>query len=346
MKFSIVLLAAFFFLACQLADANKPEGAGGKKPEGGSGKPEGGSGKPEGGKPEKTEKEKKKDEKRNEIKEKFSKGKKTSQRDRKIGNSVMRCDKKGGMLAIQRKGIVFETMIKDIITRDENGTEVSKIDIKAVNFNITKDKNDSSTYGIQAAFVQLFGNLPNGGNITLQVFMFKDAGNVTGEDGNEYELVDGGVKFNLKIDLAESVKMLDVVLGARCGFKGESSKRAKKNQKARGRKGKGKGAGRRNLETFAVCENAQMTFSPAYNVSDKDVDMPAEFPKSNALSGENEAEIVLRFQDGSKFFYDPTAETGDDIGDPVDYDTGSSGTMATSSVLVLSCLIMLVNMLM
>merc|ERR1712137_766435 len=116
-------------------------------------------------------------------------------------------------------------MIKDIITRDENGTEVSKIDIKAVNFNITKDKNDTSTYGIQAAFVQLVGNLPNGGNITLQVFMFKDAGNVTGEDGNEYELVDGGVKFNLIIDLAESVKILDVVLGARCGFKGESSKR-------------------------------------------------------------------------------------------------------------------------
>ena len=45
----------------------------------------------------------------------------------------------------------------------------------------------------------MFGQLPNGGNVTLQLFMFKDAGNVTGEDGNVYELVDGGVKFNLKM---------------------------------------------------------------------------------------------------------------------------------------------------
>ena len=45
----------------------------------------------------------------------------------------------------------------------------------------------------------MFGQLPIGGNVTLQLFMFKDAGNVTGEDGNVYEIVDGGVKFNLKM---------------------------------------------------------------------------------------------------------------------------------------------------
>ena len=130
MKFSVVLLAALVIFACHIVDANKkPEGAGGK-PEGTGGKPEGADGKPDeagkGGKPEKTEKEKKRDEKRNEVKEKFNKGKKKSQHDSKVGDSVMRVDKLGGALAIQRKGIVFETMIKNITIRDENGTEVNR----------------------------------------------------------------------------------------------------------------------------------------------------------------------------------------------------------------------------
>ena len=75
------------------------------------------------------------------------------------------------------------------------------------------------------------------------------------------------------------MKTLDVVIGARCGFKGKSSNRAKKNAKARGKKGKGKGEGRRNVETFAVCDNAQMTFSPAVS------QFHAFFPKhfSNGL---------------------------------------------------------------
>ena len=124
MKFSVVLLAALVILACQLADANKkPEGAGGK-PEGAGGKPDGAG---KGGKPEKTEKEKKRDEKRNEVREKFSKEKRGSQRDKKVGNNVMRVDKMGGALAIQRKGIVFATMIKNITIRDENGTEVNRL---------------------------------------------------------------------------------------------------------------------------------------------------------------------------------------------------------------------------
>ena len=125
MKFSVVLLAALVILACQLADANKkPEGAGGKPDGAGKGGKLDGAGK--GGKPEKTEKEKKRDEKRNEVREKFSKEKRGSQRDKKVGNSVMRVDKMGGALAIQRKGIVFATMIKNITIRDENGTEVNR----------------------------------------------------------------------------------------------------------------------------------------------------------------------------------------------------------------------------
>ena len=69
--------------------------------------------------------------------------------------------------------------------------------LKDIKFNITKDKNDTSTYGVEAAMVQMAAQLPNGGNISLHLFMFKDASNVTGEDGNVYELVKGGVKTNI-----------------------------------------------------------------------------------------------------------------------------------------------------
>ena len=84
-----------------------------------------------------------------------------------------------------------------------------------------------------------------------------------------------------------------------------------------------------------------------YNVSDKDIDMPDGYPKPNSLSEEQQAEIVLRFQNGNNFFYDPTVETGDDIGEPVNYGGEDSGSesIATSSVLILSCLMMLVKML-
>ena len=43
------------------------------------------------------------------------------------------------------------------------------------------------------------GMLPNSANMSIQMFMFKDAGNVTGEDGNIYELVEGGTKANIKM---------------------------------------------------------------------------------------------------------------------------------------------------
>uniref|UniRef100_A0A7M5XNT6 Uncharacterized protein n=2 Tax=Clytia hemisphaerica TaxID=252671 RepID=A0A7M5XNT6_9CNID len=347
-------------------EGGKPGGPGGKPPPREGGKPPPGKGgkppprhgeKPReaDGKLERTENEKKRDEARSKIKDEFKTGKKESQRDREVGSSTLRCDKRGGALIIRRKGTVFGMNIKDIITRDENNVEVKKFNIRDdVDFSITKDKNDTSTYGIEAAFVEMAGQLTNnGGNITLQVFMFKDAGNVTGEDGNEYELVDGGVKFNLKIDLPETVKALDVVLSTKCGFKGEGSKKGKPQKQSkeatRGKKGPVKNSGRRDLETFEMCSNSQMTFSAAYQVGGNDIDMPSGYPESNAVDEQNEklgSEIVLRFENAKNIFYDPTAETGDDIGDPVDYDTGSSGTMMTSSVLILSCLMMLVKMLM
>lgn len=56
------------------------------------------------------------------------------------------------------------------------------------------------------------------------------------------------------------------MIAVKCGFDGKGTKKGKKTMKARGFKGKGKALGRRNLETIAVCSNAQMTFSPAVSI--------------------------------------------------------------------------------
>ena len=73
------------------------------------------------------------------------------------------------------------------------------MEFKHIHFNITKNRNDTSQYNVTAAFIEMSGMLPNGANMSIQMFMFKDAGNVTGEDGNIYELVEGGTKANIKM---------------------------------------------------------------------------------------------------------------------------------------------------
>lgn len=59
---------------------------------------------------------------------------------------------------------------------------------------------------------------------------------------------------------------LDLVIAVKCGFDGKRGKKPKKAMKPRGRKGSKKAMGRRDVETFAVCSNAQMTFSPAVSI--------------------------------------------------------------------------------
>ena len=46
--------------------------------------------------------------------------------DRKIGNAIMRTDRKGGKLAIRRKGQYFQMKLKEIIER--------RPEVKKVNF--------------------------------------------------------------------------------------------------------------------------------------------------------------------------------------------------------------------
>ena len=67
-----------------------------------------------------------------------------------------------------------------------------------------------------------------------------------------------------------------------------------------------------------------------------DYDMPAGYPKSNELSGEGESEIVLRFN-GTKIFYDPTVETGEDVGEEVEFEVEVSSpaiSLKTSNLII------------
>ena len=49
----------------------------------------------------------------------------------------------------------------------------------------------------------------------------------------------------------------------KCGLNGKKAKKPVKGKHERGKKGKGKGSNRRSPSTFAVCPNAQITFSPS-----------------------------------------------------------------------------------
>ena len=64
--------------------------------------------------------------------------------------------------------------------------------------------------------------------------------------------------------------------------------------------------------------------------------MQTGYPKTRELSSEGEAEIELRFN-GTDIFYDPTIETGEDIGDPID-DSSSGVALKISSFMILGCL--------
>jgi len=70
----------------------------------------------------------KKEKRQKEAKEKFHKQKSQTQLDRGFGKSVMRADKTGGKLLVQRKGQVLAMRIKDVIEKHANGTQVCNLD--------------------------------------------------------------------------------------------------------------------------------------------------------------------------------------------------------------------------
>lgn len=61
-----------------------------------------------------------------------------------------------------------------------------------------RERNDT-TYGIKANQLEVKGTAPNGASMELGLFMFMANGTITGEDGNEYDVMKGSVKFNLKM---------------------------------------------------------------------------------------------------------------------------------------------------
>lgn len=75
----------------------------------------------------------KKDKRHKQSFDKFRKMKKKTQMDRGFGKSVMRADKTGGRLILQRRGQVFLMRVRDVSERSSNGTEVTNEDIKFKN---------------------------------------------------------------------------------------------------------------------------------------------------------------------------------------------------------------------
>lgn len=65
-----------------------------------------------------------------------------------------------------------------------------------------------------------------------------------------------------------------------------------------------------------------------------DVDMPEGYPLAGDVSSDDESIMTLRFK-GKKIFYDPTVETGDDIGDIVE-DYINAGTSINSNMALIT----------
>lgn len=261
--------------------------------------------------------------------------KKASQVDKPIGKNTMRIDKSGGKLIVQRKGQYLEMKVKEFVERDENGTVVDTVSVKRTNFEIKKEMNDT-TYGVESVLVEIVGTLENNANVSLKLYMFREAANITGEDGVDYELLEGSTKTNMEVDWPTDAKHIDVVFAVKCGFKGKLARKAKKLLKARAKKGKSLPSNSRSPSTMSVCTNARMTFSPRFKLNDQTwEEMPDEFPRSEEVSADGESLITLRWK-GRKIFYDPISETGDDIGDVITDEKNAGLSKIPNSFLTLS----------
>ena len=75
--------------------------------------------------------------------------------------------------------------------------QTNLVDLKKNKCSISRDVANDTTYTANATLLETTCNLPNGANVSLQMFMFKEAANITGDDGNIYQIVDGGTKVNI-----------------------------------------------------------------------------------------------------------------------------------------------------
>lgn len=70
--------------------------------------------------------------------------------------------------------------------------------MKNIDFEVLKDVNDT-TYGIKGNHMEVKGTAPNGATMEMGLFMFLDNGTITGDDGMDYDVQKGSLKFNLKL---------------------------------------------------------------------------------------------------------------------------------------------------
>jgi len=255
-----------------------------------------------------------------------------SQEDTEVGDHMMRVDKKGGRIIIVRKRKLLDIRVKGIAEKFRNETEVDKVDLKEVTCTKSKNVNQNdSRYNVETASISLTCTLPNSAEVTFEMFMFKVDGNVTGDDGNIYEVASGAVKINIKIEKwPREAEVIDVTFAMGCGLSVLKGSKPAKLAKKLGRRAKN-APKRRAPASFNVCPEARGTFASNFKSNGNDVDMPEGFPKANEELADDEAEITLRFN-GTNIIYDPVMEVGEDIQEE---NEGKSSAVATSPSLFL-----------
>eukprot|EP00111_Clytia_hemisphaerica_P017514 TCONS_00051843-protein len=251
--------------------------------------------------------------KRKEIFEKF-KGKALGSNEKAVifNQTFMKINKRGGKMTLVRKAKSLQVQVKSIVEKYANETVRSNVILKDLDCTVKKDAEEESKYGINATVLSLECNFPNSANAALEFYLFKASGTIDGEDDNQYEIKEGGVKMNIQIsNWPNEAEILDVTFGMKCGidaFKGRVPDKLK-NRITRRRPG---APARRAAQAFSVCPEARGTFAANYKDGGNDKDMPEDYPKANDELKDSEAEITLRFS-GRDVVYDPTMEVGDDV---------------------------------
>lgn len=247
---------------------------------------------------------------------------------------------------MQRRGQVLAMRVKKIEERKSNNETIEVEDsLDDISCSMTKDQESDTTYSIEATLMETKCQLKNKADVTLQMYMFKEAGNLTGADGNTYQVVEGATKVNVLVNnwpnstesstKVNSTEFVDIVVAIKCGFEDEAKGRKPLRSKLQRGRIENNSIRRRSPETFDVCPNARSTFAPNYLSDGNQVEMPEGFPKAESdLNEAKEAEFTLRFKKGGNIIYDPIVEAGDDIGDYI--------PSAGKSIHMFSCLLMVI----
>lgn len=243
-------------------------------------------------------------------------------KNKTIGKVQLSCRMKGMECTLKRKNSLVKLKIFELEEKWKNRTKNLKKQFKDINFKKTAEKNDDkgSRYGVSAYHLGVEGTMKDGGTIKIELHVFLKNGTITGDDGNEYPVMQGSLKFNIYIDMPKLAEEgVDFKLGVKCKkMKGKMSKA--RNQKAK--KGKNSKSKNRNPETFNVCADARIVFSSTYQKDGVWVDMPENYPiPEDAINGYS---IIKLHFSGKKIVYDPVMDVGDDIENEINEENETS----------------------